>query len=829
MNRRSDAVPRVLAALTPREREVFWLVAERLRNREIAERLHVSERTVESHVASLLRKLGGSDRTALIALGERLRERPPGSSELPTILSSFVGRDAEVVRLWDLVRRDRLVTLTGPAGVGKTRLALQVARAAADMPAPILVDLATITAGGEVDRAFSSALGLVEDERGLRASLRDALRDGRHWLIVDNCEHVLEGIAVLLGDLLTAAAGLRVLTTSRSPLRVTGEVVHEVEPLGLPPDSDDPAAILGVASGRLFADRAAISSPGFAVAPGNARAVAAVCRRVDGLPLAIELAAARIRTFSPAELLAHLDDRFALLGGGSRDASGRHRTLEAALRWSYELLDEEERLLFERCSVFPGEFDYDTAVGVLAFPPLEPDGFLRIFPRLLDRSLLSSRRVRDRTTYRMLESFRAFGRQHLERRGSAGKVDQRHAVHHIDRAVAAVPDLMGGDQVAALRWFDRRWVDLRAAMRWSLSEGRIEQAWRLLADIGRRWQVIGIRGELFDWLEELLGRPLPSGDLGLRARLVAAFLLCFTDTGRAARLAAEAHDLASTANRADRAMAELTLGWTLGYLDRDESAVEHLERAVEQFRRLGDPWHEALALQGLGHAVHEVDATVDHLGRSAQLFGRLHDDVMRANCLTMLAARLLEAGQYLEKIRGWLAEARRLAERTGSTHELLHVELHDARLRQYRGDHRSAARAFRQLLPSLRRVGDHRCASRCLFGLGWAAVVEGDDTSAHTHLMACVTLADRVKDPREAAAALRLLSDLAERAGHIVQAARLLGAADAAADRLDPARRDGLPADHELLERIRDRIGSADLEAALREGFAAAPAQLLMS
>lgn len=825
-----EAVPRALAeaGLTPREREVFWLVTDRLRNREIAERLYISERTVESHVASMLRKVGGTDRSDLIALGVDLRERLGGDRELPQVLSSFVGRTSEIEELSDLVGVHRLVTLTGPAGVGKTRLAFQVARSHPDMPTPILVDLATVTAPEQVERSFANALGLVEDDLGLRGSLRAALRDDRHWLVVDNCEHVRAGVAELLGDLLSVAAGLQVLATSRSPLQIAGEVVYEIAPLGVPPDSDDPAVVLDEPSARLFADRAATASPGFEITPDNARAISAICRRLDGLPLAIELAAARIRTFSPGELLSHLDQRFQVLDVGPLAGAARHRTLEAALRWSYDLLGVDERLVLERCSVFPGEFGYDTAAAVLVFPPVGPDDFARAFPRLLDRSLLSRRLLRDQTTaYRMLETFRAFAAQHLERHGGAEEIGRRHATHHLDSAVATSRDLRGGDQVSALRWFERRWVDLRAAMRWTLARGETERAWTLLTSVGRGWDTIGIRGELFDWLEELLARPLPDGDLGVRARITAGYLLFYIDADRSVHVASEALQLAPPTDPRLRAAAELTLGWALGYLGDRDAATDHLGSALERFRQLDDPWQEAITLQGLGHAAQDVETMIDHLEHAARMFDRLHDDVLRANCLTMMASRAVEMGQDDERIEGWLTEAQRIAERTGNTHERLHAELHRARLAQYRGHHEHAISTLRELLPALRRIGDQRCASRCLLGMGWAALTDGDHRSAREHLTAGVVMADRLNDPRELAAGLRLLSLLEHGDGRNTRAARLLGAASRAEQHLGQARRRGLPSTEPLRERLTEQIGAERFQQAYEQGRGSTPGRLV--
>ncbi len=819
------------AGLTRRELEVFWLVADRLRNREIAEQLFISERTVENHVASALRKLDGADRTDLVALAERLRRPTRAGQDLPRFLSSFVGRDLEVAAIVGLVREHRLVTLSGPAGVGKTRIALEVASSSrpqtADMPDPILVDLATVSEPAEVERAFCRAVGLVEADRGLRSALRDALRGGPAWLIVDNCEHVRVSCTSLLGDLLSAAGELRVLATSRGPLGVPGEVVHEVEPLPLPPDTEDVETVAASASGQLFADRARTASPGFVIDADNAADVAALCERLDGLPLALELAAARIRTFSPAELLSHLDQRFQLLDDGSPGASGRHRTLEAALRWSYDLLDPVERLVFERCSVFPGEFDYVTAAAIAGSAPVGEGEFLGAFTRVLERSLLSGRRRADQTTtYRMLESFRAFGRELVSASGGWEELRERHARHRIDHAVALAADLRGRDQLTALGWFERRWIDLHAAMRWSLEAGNEDHAWELLVGVDRGWEVIGLRGELTAWLAQLLERPLPEGERGARAGVAAASRLYYTDAAAAVASAADALSRVPAAEPRLRAMAALATGWGMSYLGQVAEAREELELALVSFRELGDRWHEAVALQGLGVASTDVDTMSTHLGGAAAIFAVLGDVVMHANCLTLMAGRGLDMDGPVDRVRSWLDEALILVERTRSTHERMHVELYQAYLALRLEEYEEAASGFRSLLPSLQRVGDQRCAGRSLLGLGTAALATGDEAAAGEHLRACLVLADRVVDARQTAAASLLLAGIEASAGRDVVAARLIGAGTAAAERLDEARRGALPDTTELRARLVERLGADAMAAAESEGHGSPAGEL---
>ncbi|TDD81677.1 ATP-binding protein [Actinomadura rubrisoli] len=715
------------AGVTRRELEVFWLVGDRLGNREIADRLRLSERTVESHVSALLRKLAAGSRRSLVETAGRLRER---SSALPQPLSSFVGRESELDDLAGLVTTRRMVTLTGPAGIGKTRVALHMAHAMKEPPPAVLVDLAVVPPGHPVDRTFADALGVEGDGRAIGPLIRAAIRARPCRLIVDNCEHVTPATAALLADLLAAAGGLHVLATSHGPLGVAGEVVFEVPPLPLSED-DDPGVVLNSPAVRLFVDRATAAAPGFTVAPADVARIAMICRRLDGLPLAIELAATRIRAFSPGELLDRLDDRFALLTGGARP--GRHRTLEEALRWSYDLLDEDERLLLDRCSVFPHEFGYDTAVQVLAGPPLTAADLARLFPRLLDRSLISVRRRAGATRYRLLDSIRQFALGRLAERGESEEAHDRHARHHLEHAVTLVPGLRGRDQPAALRWFGEHWTDLRTAMRRALDTGDTASAWGFLAGIGTGWEILGARGELFDWLDALVDRPRPGGAIGVHAAITCCILYCYQDTGRAREFATWAD--AQAADAEERALADLMLGWVAIYGDDRDAAARILGSAAAGFDGLGDVWHRALALSLLGLATQDIGTAVERQSAAADLFGRLGDHVKRANCLNHMASAVIEAGVRLPEARTWLDEAAELALRTGNDHERFHAELNGTRLAQLRADHRAAATGFAELLPEFLRIGDLRCATRCHYGLGQAAAAAGDHERAREHLV----------------------------------------------------------------------------------------------
>lgn len=805
------------AGVTRREADVLRLVGRRLQNREIAETLHVSERTVESHVSSLLRKLQATNRRMLVDAADELTACRTEALREP--LSSFVGRARETAELLSVVAGHRLVTLTGPSGVGKTRLALHVA---STLPSPtgwFLVDLASVTRGDAVTRVFADSLGISAADCRLLPQLRDVLNHSHPWLLVDNCEHVAESTAGLLDELLRTCPGLHVLATGLAPLGVAGEAVFDVAPLA-PSEAE-----------RLFADRAATALPRFAVDAETSEDIAAICRRLDGLPLAIELAAARLRAFSPSELLVRLEDRFALLADTSPGGTGRHRTLEAAIRWSYDLLDEDERVLFERCSVFPGSFDFDTADAVLCDPPsITHDDVVRIFPRLLDRSLVSTRRDGYITEYRMLDSIRHFARSRLAEHGDPAAVSERHALHHLHGGPARLADLQGQNQSAALRWFEQRWPDVRAAMHWALDTGQLDAAWTFISGVGSGWEILGARGELFDWLDRLLKHPLPSSQLGVEAAITASLLQCYQDAAAAVTLARQAAALAARIGVGDhtQALCTMAVGWALMYDGQPGPAREQLHQAVDDFGDHGDHWHRAFSLEGLALAGRDLDDTLQHLRQAADAFGGIGDQVKRSNCLIQMASRCLDVHARLDDVATWLTEARELSASTHSNHERLHAEVCQARLEQAHGHTGAAGVAFETLLPEFRKIGDLRCMSRCLNGLGVAAFRAGDCIAAAENLVRSVHIAQTTGDRREVAQGIRLLADCAVARDDPRRAAVLLGCAQAVAEQLDPSRRPPLDADH-LAVLLQDILGREPFRSAISEGRASSASDLLPS
>ena len=430
-------------------------------------------------------------------------------TNLPVQRTSFVGREAEVGRVKELLRGPGLLTLTGAGGSGKTRLALQAARALLDdyPDGVFFVELEAITDPFLVPSAIAGAVGArAEGPRPILDILRDHLRDREMLLVLDNFEQVLEA-APAVGAVLDAAPRMRILATSREPLHVSGEQELPVPPLRLPDPDDPPDRVTDAESVGLFVQRASSVDPTFAVTDANAAAVAEICRRLDGLPLAIELAASRIKLLSPEAMLERLERRLELLAGGPVDLPVRQRTLRGAIGWSFDLLDETERTLFRRLSAFSGGWTLEAAEAV-ANPggELGPD-VLETLGSLVDKSLVTRQSGARTVRFGMLVTIREFAAEQLDAAGEADGARDRHLAHFLDLAERAKPELRGLDQK---RWLDELELEhdnLRAALRHAIDTGDHRSGARLVNALWRFWHLHAHLGEGRRWSEEVLALP----------------------------------------------------------------------------------------------------------------------------------------------------------------------------------------------------------------------------------------------------------------------------------------------------------------------------------
>jgi predicted ATPase len=495
---------------------------------------------------------------------------------LPLELSSFVGREREIAQVASLLGGGtRLLTLYGSGGSGKTRLALAVAQEVVEgfEDGVWWVELASISDTKLVPLALATTLGVREvPDRSLAESLVEYLEPRKALVVLDNCEHLVEGCAALADVLLRACPDLQILATSREPLRVAGEAIWMVPSLSLPDPQGRSTSeqLANYEAIRLFVERAKEADAGFALSERNAPVVARLCRRLDGIPLAIELAAARVRALTVEQIAERLEDPLSLLTTGSRTAAPRQRTLRAALQWSYDLLDEQERELFEQLSVFAGGWDLESAEAVGAEDPVQAARILDLLSTLMDKSLVVAEESREEDTslrYRMLEPVRQFGREKLEEGAETQPVLRRHAEYYVAFAERADPELLGPDQARWLQRLRTELGNLRGALTWSLEshqEERAELRLRLVAALGRFWGREGFE-EGKRWLQVALESD-PGGFPVARAKALG------------------------------------DLGFILLFQQDYGPAIATLEEAVAIYKELGDETGAAFALANLGQA-----------------------------------------------------------------------------------------------------------------------------------------------------------------------------------------------------------------------------------
>jgi predicted ATPase/DNA-binding CsgD family transcriptional regulator len=639
--------------VSAREAEVLAAIGEHLTNAEIAARLFISVRTVESHVSSMLRKLQVEDRRALAAIAARLPAADPGDTgkimvPLPAPLTSFIGRSAERAALTSVVRGHRMVTAVGPGGVGKTRLVLSVLTGLAGEFADGVwfVDLVPIAHPSMIAPAIAAALGLGEDEaRSADDTVADWLAVRETLLVLDNCEHLLDGVAVVVERLLAGCPQLRVLITSRARMRVAYEWVFPVPGLSLAADGGGPGDAV-----ELFCQRA--GAGGAELGPADQDRVAVICRKLEGIALAIELAAARVTSLGLDDLEAGLADRLRLLTGGSRVAD-RHRSLQSTLDWSYALLDETSQAVLRRVSVFAAPFTAAAAGAVASGWPPVPGGLLHaVLAGLVDQSLLVAAPDDGVTRYRVPETIRQYGAGRL---AEAGEQDEAHARHlRWFLGEAAATDLPGGGGLGAWRVaFDLAADELRAALGWAAGQARLRGvAYRLAVRLAELSFARGLPGESQDRYEQAaeLADADPDAAAALRGAAGAAeFRYQGDDALRLRRAAAgralQAGDRAGAA--ADLARAAELVTRLPGLWDTPP-AVTAADQLIAEARALGpdSPAAEARMLAAEGFRCPETDPAVASLAERALVSARQAGDVLaESSALDLMTSIQLVRGE----------------------------------------------------------------------------------------------------------------------------------------------------------------------------------------
>jgi non-specific serine/threonine protein kinase len=522
-------------------------------------------------------------------------------------VTSFVGRENEIRVLKDLLSDAPLVTLTGSGGVGKTRLAIRVA---ADLlhnyvDGVWLAELAAVSDPRLVPKVVATALSAPEHPgRPQVDTLVDALRFKSALLILDNCEHLVTSCAELSEALLSACAGVRIMATTREPLHIRGEAIFRVPSLSVPDPARLPSLeqLLSYESVRLFVDRASLGQIGFELKEGNVAAVARIVHGLDGIPLAIELAAARTKSLTISAIAERLDDRLRLLTSGRQAGLTRHQTLRAALDWSHDLLTDREAMLFRRLSVFAGSFTLEATEQICKGDELEKDDVLDLLTHLVDKSLVTFSAPEGGGRYRLLETIGQYGYEKLKESGEADRVQRRHRDWYLALAEKAEPEMRAASQAEWLEYLEAEHDNFRRALAWCISSGEQESGLRLASGLWWFWDVRGYHREGRDWLENTLRRNGSASPFRVRGLHGVGFFAVRRKDVTAARAAfGEALALSRTiGDRSSIAVSLFGLGRTAMLEQAHERAISFFDEACPLFEAVGDKSRMAWVSNCLG-------------------------------------------------------------------------------------------------------------------------------------------------------------------------------------------------------------------------------------
>lgn len=616
---------------------------------------------------------------------------------IPLDLTSFIGRESEVEQVRELIRANRLLTLTGVGGTGKTRLALQAARGLLDdfRDGVWVVELSTIFEPEQVLRAIGSTLDIrVPGNRSLIEALQDYLRPRQLLLVLDNCEHLIKACSEAAGQLLANCPDLKILATSRESLGLNGERNFHVPSMQLPDNGTNLAAgeVWQIESMHLFRDRALNVKPDFQPDDSQTRAAARICARLDGIPLAIELAAARVRVMPVEEIADRLSDRFRLLTGGSRTAIPRQQTLEALIDWSYDLLTEPEKVLLRRLSIFAGGWTLSMAEAVCADEQLPQEEILDILTRLVDKSLVNSDTRGDEARFDMLETIRQYARNKLIQSGESGRLRDRHLRTLSKLSDRIAPQLWQTDQV---RWMDRleeEHDNIRAALEWSLCEGcgkeHVMLGVHLADNIFLFWLVRGYWSECLDWMRKL-----------------------------------RAHSQLQDAQDTDVIRLVYSIGFIIKEMGDLHAARDCFEQALTMARAAQDQRSQGYALLGLGEvAMMErfLDPAKAYIDESLAIFRALDEPLGIALTLSRKGGLASDSKGDYEQAKKYYQENLKICRDVGHILGIAGTLMALGRIEMYHGDAEIGRGYLQESLSIFRESRDKSGIAGALSAIGYA-------------------------------------------------------------------------------------------------------------
>lgn len=769
-------------------------------------------KTFEECANVLKRELGVEPSQETLAAYQRLL-KVERRGNLPKLVSSFVGREREIVETKKLLATTRILTLTGAGGVGKTRLSLQVAESISDefSDGVWFVELASLTDPALVLQTTASALGVREETgRALSTSLTTFLRAKHLLLILDNCEHLVDACARMADTLLRACPDLTILATSREALGITGEIVFSVPPLSIPDLHALPALenFEHYESSRLFIARALSVMPSFAATHQNMGAIAQACYQLDGMPLAIELAAARVNVLPVEQIAARLDDRFRILSGGSRTALPRQQALRGSIDWSYDLLSPAEQLLFRRLSVFVGGWTldaaeqvasdelHDTEIGLAPTKPvssrLAREDLLDLLTRLVQKSLVVVDGTSSEARYSYLETIRAYAREKFGESDESAKITRAHAEYYRALAKDAEPHFFGKELESWLNRLEKERDNIRAALEWSKvtveedpdpAREPLRLGLHLAALLWRFWKVRGYSTEGREWLDALLAQrgalhtyerayalhtagnlASDQGDLSRAKEFYEGCLELSREQGNEHFIAHMSNNLGNIA---------------IAYAQYDQAAALYSE-ALAHYRGVGWKWGVSTALQNLGTVAHALGKYDDarSLYEESMAMSKEGGDKERIAMMFHNLGRLADdLGRYDEAAR-WFQQALDLREQIGDQFGLPYTQRYLGKIALRQGDDARAKALFEESLAQFQKSGDKRGTAVALYSLGKLA--QSKNEYAQAVKLYCETLAlnKAIGDKRGILDCLEAIASLSMLHHDNELATTLLGAAD---------------------------------------------------
>jgi predicted ATPase/class 3 adenylate cyclase len=725
-----------------------------------------------------------------------LESQPAGEQEkprhnLPAELTPFIGREAELDEIGGQLQdpAKRLLTLVGVGGMGKTRLALRAAEELIDtFPNGVwLVEFAKLRDPKLVPQQTAAALGVsaqeAEQDQDVTDVLANYLRSKKLLLLLDNCEHLVEACAELAQTLLTDCPDIQLVATSREALGIPGEVSFVVPTMTVPPDGSQPQELEQYEASRFFLDRARAALPPFQPSSENSAAIVNICRRLDGIPLAIELAAARVKILAPEQIAELLWDRFRLLAGGPRTALPRHQALRATLEWSFNLLSEPEQRLFSVLSVFAGGWSLENAQTLMQDDSHWEADILEVLSNLVSKSLVTVSREAGHVRYGMLETVHQYASELLELSGGGEAFRRRHARLFIQLAESADPGLRGAEQLIWLETLEVEHENIRAALAWMIASDEADATARLLGALGWFWFIRGYWEEAWRWLTmslDMVSDPVPE----LRAKAlcrVGAIEIIRGNLDGPPELIQEALEIyTQSSDQEGIAWCLNLLGQVTTFDKQDlEQGAANLQQSIELFRALGDEWGVAWSTRYLGQIAElqeDVQLALALQEEALQGFEKLGDVWNAAHSLFLIGGTLRDSGEYAQAeqcYRESYARCASVKDIVMEAHALQGMGMVELEMERFA----DAEKSLRRSLDVMERIGDENCRARISSYLARVAQHHGDFDQAATLFRDSLAGYLKLRREDQIAICIARFAALAAQQGHEHRAARLLGSA----------------------------------------------------